>query len=429
MVVKYKVDSEKLVVVGNFERRGWVRCGPNDEDWNFYWANVFTVRQTFNPETGYRLSDNQIMNHFPNHYELTRKDLMVKNIKRYRKDLERENDPMAERDENGNYANLDFIPLTYILPGDYSLFVEEFKRNPHTVWIMKPVGKAQGKGIFLVNKLNQVRKWSNNPPGGKQAGAAGQTVSFREPHVVSRYIDNPLLIGGKKFDLRLYVLVTSYRPLRAYRYRLGFCRFCTVKYTADIAEIDNMFVHLTNVAIQKHGEEYNEHHGGKWDIKNLRLYLESTRGRAVTEKLFEDISSIFVNSLKACQNVMVNDRHCFEMYGYDLLIDANLKPWLLEVNASPSLTVTTEADRVLKMNLISDVLNIVTPPALQDPARRRREGDAGPPLGNFELLYDEAAEIAARQAQQSAGGPAALRRPASGAPSGAGRVPAPAARV
>ena len=45
----------------------------------------------------YRLSDDQIINHFPNHYELTRKDLMVKNIKRFRKDLEKEGHPLAEK--------------------------------------------------------------------------------------------------------------------------------------------------------------------------------------------------------------------------------------------------------------------------------------------------------------------------------------------
>ena len=48
----------------------------------------------------------RVINHFPNHYELTRKDLMVKNIKRYRKDLEKEGNPLAEKDENGRYINL-----------------------------------------------------------------------------------------------------------------------------------------------------------------------------------------------------------------------------------------------------------------------------------------------------------------------------------
>ena len=82
------------------------------------------------------------MNHFPNHYELTRKDLMVKNIKRYRKDMEKENNPLAEKDEQGNYVHMDIVPNTYILPGDYTIFVEEFRKNQNIMWIMKPSSKA-----------------------------------------------------------------------------------------------------------------------------------------------------------------------------------------------------------------------------------------------------------------------------------------------
>ena len=69
-----------------------------------------------------------------------------------------------------------------------------------------------------------------------------------------------------------------------------------------------------------------------------------------------------IQSLKAVQNVMVNDRHCFEMYGYDIIVDRDLKPWLLEVNASPSLTTTTLADRILKMTLLNDTFDIVLHP-------------------------------------------------------------------
>jgi len=84
----------------------------------------------------------RILNHFPNHLELTRKDLMVKNIKRFRKDMEKENNPLAERDDQGNLIYLDIVPMTYILPGDYTIFVEEFKKNPNTTWIMKPTARA-----------------------------------------------------------------------------------------------------------------------------------------------------------------------------------------------------------------------------------------------------------------------------------------------
>jgi len=389
--IRYCTDFEKSVLVNNFEKRGWTPCSP-DEDWNFYWASVQTVRQLFNIESGYRMGDDQITNHFPNHYELTRKDLMLKNIKRYRKDLEKEGSPFAEKDENGKYIYLDFIPTTFLLPGDYNLFVEEFRKNPSSTWIMKPAAKSQGVGIFLINRLSQIKKWSRDGKGGTFLHN-----SSRDSYVISRYIENPLLIGGKKFDLRLYVLVTSYRPLKCYLYKLGFCRFCTVKYNADVSELDNMFVHLTNVSIQKHGDEYNSSHGGKWTVHNLRVYLEGTRGKEVSEKLFDEMDWLIVNSLKGVQNIMTSDRHCFENYGYDIIIDDNLKPWLIEVNASPSLSSTTSADRIMKFSLINDIINIVMPNG-EPPDVRREKLPTKEALGNFDVLYDE--ELAAMESSE-----------------------------
>ena len=381
--LKWKSDFDKQVIIQNFEKRGWIRC-VGDDDWNVYWANVWTVKQIFNPETGHRLGETQLLNHFPNHFELTRKDLLVKNIKRYRKDMEKEGNPIAEKDEQGNYVHLEIIPITYILPGDYTLFAEEFRRKTNIVWIMKPSGKAQGKGIFLVNKLNQLKKWATC------SKLPFQTLSFKESYVISRYIDNPLLIGGKKFDLRLYVLITSYRPLKAWLYNMGFGRFCIEKYTEDITEIDNMQVHLTNVAIAKLSEDYNEKHGGKWSISNLRFYLEQTRGKIATDKCFDEINNIIYISLKSVQSVIINDKHCFECYGYDILIDANLKPWLIEVNASPSLSTTTEPDRVLKMNLINDVFSIVVPNDWIDENSKHGSNTCKEKsVGGFTVIIDE----------------------------------------
>uniref|UniRef100_A0A8D0BRC9 Polyglutamylase complex subunit TTLL1 n=1 Tax=Salvator merianae TaxID=96440 RepID=A0A8D0BRC9_SALMN len=350
--VKWVTDIEKSVLINNFEKRGWIQVSEN-EDWNFYWMSVQTIRNVFSVETGYRLSDDQIVNHFPNHYELTRKDLMVKNIKRYRKELEKEGSPLAEKDENGKYLYLDFVPVTFMLPADYNLFVEEFRKNPSSTWIMKPCGKAQGKGIFLINKLSQIKKWSRD----------------------------------SKTSTILYILIFNLPFLRL-RYKLGFCRFCTVKYTPSTSELDNMFVHLTNVAIQKHGDDYNHIHGGKWTVNNLRLYLESTRGKEVTNKLFDEIHWIIVQSLKAVAPVMNNDKHCFECYGYDIIIDDKLKPWLIEVNASPSLTSSTANDRILKYNLINDTLNIAVPNG-EIPDCKWNKSPPKEALGNYEILYDE----------------------------------------
>ncbi|XP_058789188.1 polyglutamylase complex subunit TTLL1 isoform X1 [Phymastichus coffea] len=395
MKVTFCTDMEKSVIVHNLEKRGWLQVGPED-DWNFYCRAVTqSCRNIFSVETGYRMGDNQTINHFPNHYELTRKDLLVKNIKRYRKDLEREGNPLAERGEGpGKYLHLDFIPVTFVLPADYNMFVEEYRKSPQSTWIMKPCGKSQGAGIFLINKLSKLKKWS------REAKNPFNPNLTKESYVISRYIDNPLLIGGKKFDLRLYVLITSFRPLKAYLFKLGFCRFCTVKYDTSIQELDNMYVHLTNVSVQKHGEEYNIMHGGKLSVQNLRLYLESTRGKAVTEKLFANISWCIVHSLKAVAPVMANDRHCFECYGYDIIIDNKLKPWLIEVNASPSLTSTTVNDRILKYKLIDNIVSVVLPPD-GVPDVRWPKCPSQEAMGNFELLIDE--ELAAQDERDNSG--------------------------
>ena len=108
-----------------------------------------------------------------------------------------------------------------------------------------------------------------------------------------------MLIGGKKFDLRIYVLVTSYKPLKVWLSTEGFARFCNEKYSSDTSDMDNMMVHLTNVAIQKKNDEYNQEHGSKWSLDNLRFYLEQTRGKQATDKCFESIKSIIYISLKS----------------------------------------------------------------------------------------------------------------------------------
>jgi tubulin polyglutamylase TTLL1 len=95
-------------------------------------------------------------------------------------------------------------------------------------------------------------------------------------------------------------------------------------------------------------------------------------GLEVTERLFLQINQIVIQSLKACQSVVINDRHCFELYGYDVIIDEDFKPWLIEVNASPSLAASTRADRLMKAKVINDTLNIVAPQAWQKGLARPR---------------------------------------------------------
>ncbi len=77
-----------------------------------------------------------------------------------------------------------------------------------------------------------------------------------EKFVVQKYLKKPLLLDGLKFDLRLYVLLTSIDPLRIFLYNDGLARFATNPYTIDSNNLDNVYMHLTNYSINKHSKDF-----------------------------------------------------------------------------------------------------------------------------------------------------------------------------
>eukprot|EP00929_Paragymnodinium_shiwhaense_P061318 TRINITY_DN30618_c0_g1_i1.p1 TRINITY_DN30618_c0_g1~~TRINITY_DN30618_c0_g1_i1.p1 ORF type:complete len:472 (+),score=111.48 TRINITY_DN30618_c0_g1_i1:211-1626(+) len=348
--------------------------------WDIFWCDKEWIHEAFDHT---HLQSHQKVNHFRNHYELTRKDLLVKNLKRAQRQAQR--DGLAE--EAQGYASCS--PITFFLPTEYSLFVEEFKKQQANgaIWIMKPIGKSQGKGIFLFNKLSQVADWKAAPkyiqnkeedrkrPANKEEEEEKKDA---EPYVVQRYLSDPLLIGGKKFDLRLYVLVTSYVPLIVYMYRSGFARFSHSRFTMN--DISDAMVHLTNVAVQKQSENYDDKRGGKWDLHDLKMYLYAKeQDREKVDALFCAIQEVVIYSLLSVQKVMIQDKHCFELYGYDIMISSDLKPWLIEVNASPSLSANTPNDYDMKFALLDDTFTVLD-------FEKYLEGSETQ-IGGFDLLY------------------------------------------
>ncbi|XP_012728903.2 probable tubulin polyglutamylase TTLL9 isoform X2 [Fundulus heteroclitus] len=310
--VRYKCGLLSTIQDVLQQRTNWVEV-KDDGEWDFNWCDVGWLRENFDHTY---MEEHVRINHFRNHYELTRKNLMVKNLK-----------------------------------SEYHLFVEEFNRSPGSIWIMKPVAKSQGKGIFLFRKLKDVIEWK------KERAEEQKDSAHVENYVSQRYIENPYLINGRKFDLRVYVLVTSYVPLKAWLYRDGFARFSSTRFS--LSSIDDKYMHLTNVSVQKTAPDYDPEKGCKWQMQQLRRYLTAKHGREVIETLFKEMDNIFIRSLQSVQKVIINDKHCFELYGYDILLDQNLKPWLIEVNASPSHTPSSQEDYGMKYRLLEDTLNVV----------------------------------------------------------------------
>uniref|UniRef100_A0A4X2LEW7 Tubulin--tyrosine ligase-like protein 5 n=1 Tax=Vombatus ursinus TaxID=29139 RepID=A0A4X2LEW7_VOMUR len=219
-------------------------------------------------------------------------------------------------------------------------------------WIVKPVASSRGRGVYLINSPNQ--------------------ISLEENILVSRYINNPLLIDDFKFDVRLYVLVTSYDPLVIYLYEEGLARFATVRYDQGAKNIRNQFMHLTNYSVNKKSGDYVscddpevEDYGNKWSMSAMLRYLKQ-EGRD-TAALMAHVEDLIIKTIisaelaiaTACKTFVPHRSSCFELYGFDVLIDSTLKPWLLEVNLSPSLACDAPLDLKIKASMISDMFTVV----------------------------------------------------------------------
>ena len=427
--IRYATTSGKIVVDALGGQEGWVRVAApdpeevgggwyggrsvGDEGWDVFWGDVNSVHAVLG---GRRLATGVRINHFRNHYELTRKDLMTKNIKAAKRAAFKAGDTVGA-------AYYDILPASYALPQDYALFLEEFRRKPGAVWIMKPIARSQGRGIFLFNKLSAIASWRKSAPGiaagyelagsglasssapkpssssspspssssSRQRGgpsdplAAATASAGGDAYVVQEYVGNPYLIGGKKFDMRIYVAVLSYSPLVVYLYRSGFARFSSVRFSGSVEDLDNSFMHLTNVAVQKKAEGYQASTGAKWGLNSLKRYLRTKHKAQTVDAAFGRIQDLILASLSAVSDVIASDRCCFELYGYDVLLDDRLRPWLLEVNASPSMSAENGPDYALKYGLISDTLALLD----LDGALSAAAGTRYPPqVGGFDLIYN-----------------------------------------
>ena len=120
-------------------------------------------------------------------------------------------------------------------------------------------------------------------------------------------------------------------------------------------------MHLTNVAIQKTAAQYDDRLGGKWDLRSLKLYLMSKYGPERMSEATALIQDCIIRSLQSVAKTIINDKHCFELYGFDILLDDQLRPWLIEINASPSMTANTPTDYEGKINLLEDTYQVLDP--------------------------------------------------------------------
>ena len=312
--------------------------------WHLY--DMITMQQLIRD-----IHQNQHYNHFPSTFALGRKDFMYKHYKKY---------------HNLYKSDYNYVPETYILPDDANDFLDKYKNiiynlsTAKTKFIVKPVGLSRGRGIHILSSKSEFKSICK-----------ASEVRHGKNFLVSKYISKPHLINNKKYDLRIYVLISSLYPLKIYMYKEGLVRFATEEYIKG--DFNNVFIHLTNYSINKENiPRYNNNNNeedfqkfSKWSLSEYKEYFEKNNQIENYNTIMKKVKDIIIKSIitstdDICADIALNKKNSlFELYGFDILVDHKFNTWLMEINVGPSMKCGSQLDLMIKTNLISDIINVI----------------------------------------------------------------------
>ncbi|XP_058494749.1 tubulin polyglutamylase TTLL7 isoform X1 [Solea solea] len=334
-VVGTKYEIVRIVI----NEMDFMKTRDDDETANLIWNDSAVQHEKIAELRNY-----QRINHFPGMGEICRKDCLARNMSKMIKCQPQE------------YS---FIPKTWIFPAEYTQFqnyVKELRRKrKQKTFIVKPANGAMGHGISLIRNCEK--------------------LPAQEHFIVQEYLDKPFLMEGYKFDLRIYILVTSCDPLRIFLYNDGLVRMGTEKYHAPSeANLSQLYMHLTNYSVNKHNENFERDETvDKGSKRSISWFTEFLRTNDYdVAKFWGDVSELVVKTLIVAEPHVLHayrmcrpgqppgsDSVCFEVLGFDIILDRKLKPWLLEINRAPSFGTDQKIDYDVKKGVLLDALRLL----------------------------------------------------------------------
>lgn len=306
----------------------------------------------------------RIHNKLEAHYNLSDKKALFLNLKEYYSCI-------------GDNV-FDHVPLTFHIVSSTSdpefqefLQAYEYYKNQDSknFWIIKPGENSnRGNGISVSNSLEQIRTDLSTP-------------EDKHTFIVQKYIEDPLLIHKRKFDIRCYALVTHYHGLmQGYFYLEGYLRTTCQEYSLKNAE--NLYVHLTNDAVQKKSDDYGKfENGNKMSYENFQRYLVYNYPELemnFTADILPKMKDLVQDTMKAVFLKLnpENREMLFEVYGYDFMIDSKGKPWLIEVNTNPCLDTSSPILARVIPSMIENAIRIAVDPIFPEPSNSPKKSTA-----------------------------------------------------
>lgn len=418
----YRMNSNSKIIKDILEYHHFRRVGSKNNDkiekieyskeenrellpWLLFWSSKHL------PTNFYKSirSSYQRVNQFPGSNEITRKDTLTRNILRM--------------SFLHGHKHFDFMPMSYIFPIEREAIITAISSDPSVKWIIKPAGSSQGKGISIVDPRSIYQSQSHGsvplpdynkllPSTNSASNTKSNNEHSKDNYIIEKYIDNPLLIHSRKFDLRLYVVVTSFNPVVIYIHEQGLIRLASKEYKHD--RYDDVYMHLTNYSINKKntgnglngtskshkGDRYGKSGDDGDNDDNGKDIHDTTCLPISAQKEEQDVSDDELTSIKlplsdlqsycnlsfeehhmlmnnihdviiktllsaeskinvACKMHTASPESSFQLFGFDILIDEEMKPWLIEVNFAPSLATDSTLDFEVKSHVIADLFTLI----------------------------------------------------------------------
>lgn len=194
--------------------------------------------------------------------------------------------------------------------------------------------------------------------------------------IIQKYIEKPLLIHKRKFDIRVWVLVSH--TGKWYFFKEGYLRTSGSDYKLDEANPDDQWVHLTNNAVQKYAKNYGEfEEGNQLSFTQLQSYINehySHKNIDFIKDWLPRMKGMIKHSLLATRKKLNpnNYKMCFELFGYDFIMDEDFNLWLIEVNTNPWLEESSNLLKHYLRRMVEDMIKLIVDPDFPCPYKPKK---------------------------------------------------------
>ncbi|XP_023651633.1 protein polyglycylase TTLL10 [Paramormyrops kingsleyae] len=321
------------IVTAYCESKGWHRLyDKRRNDYILKWCEIKSKIAYNSFREG-----QQLLYQIPNNSVLTTKIGLLNSLRAF----DRVNSKLPQGCGLRKLKMEDFIPETSRMDvrDEQEAFFAQLEAQS-IPWICKPTGLNQGQGIFLLRTEEDIRVFQIQLQSLKDHQTSRKSY-HQQPYIVQRYIQNPLLLKGRKFDVRSYLLIACTTPY------IVFFRHGYVRLTCDIYDPNssNLSTHLTNQYIQKKHPQYKVFKEDTvWSMESLNVHLNQhhCQDKALSQDwvfgaFTKRMQQIVMQCFMAVKNKLNRKLGYFDLIGCDFLIDEDFKVWLLEMNCNPAL--------------------------------------------------------------------------------------------